>query len=278
MKKIYTYTILALSMLTLLFACEPIEPRESMGGEIEASQLNVTATPVIVDGKKSNKIALDNHSPVLSLWDYGIGTSVKTTDTILMVSTGNHNITFTGINPNGTRIEKVLPVEVEELSFPVPPEWAYLVGEGTKTWVWDETAPAVWGNGQYLDSNAPAWWTLKIGDIDGQAKGEGEGASMEFTLQGAKLTKYKSDGSATTGAFSLDMNTIVKKADGTIWAKGKLITRGVGVLCGISPNEGGKEVSEYDILILDNKKMILSYPEPGAEQGGTGWFWVFRAK
>lgn len=278
MKHIYAYAMLTLGIFMLFCACDPIEKRENMGGEISSSELNVTATPIIVNGKKSNRIVLDNHSPVLSLWDYGIGTSVRTTDTILMVSVGTQDITFTGINPNGSRIEKVLPVDIEELSFPVPPEWAYLVGDGTKVWVWDETAPAVWGNGQYLDSTAPAWWTLLIKDIDGQAKGEGEGASMEFTLQGAKMTKYKNDGTSVVGAFSLNMESQVKKADGTVWAKGKLTTRGLGVLCGISPNEGGKEISEYDILILDNKKMILSYPEPGAEQGGTGWFWVFRAK
>src|SRR5699024_7630304 len=111
------------------------------------------------------------------------------------------------LNPDGTRISKTVKDVVEDLFFEVPAEWGYLVGDGSKTWVWDDEASSVWGNGGYLNDEAPAWWTLQIEEIDGQAKGDGVGASMEFTLQGAQFKKYKNDGTVEKGTFSLDMNS-----------------------------------------------------------------------
>src|SRR5690606_810247 len=115
-------------------------------------------------------------------------------------------------------------------------------------------------------------------DIDSQAPGEGTGAKMIFSLRGAKLSKVKSNGQAENGSFSFNMAQKVTLEDGTVWAKGKLTTKGVTVLCGKSPNEGNAPVYEYDILIIDNQQMVLSYPEPGAGPWDTAWFWMFRAE
>lgn len=231
-----------------------------------------------MNGKNSNKVILENHSPVLSNWDYGVGATQRQTDTILLVVRGDNKITFTGLNPNGTTITKELTVSVDELSFPVPLEWGYLCGVGEKEWVWDTTQPAVWGNGGYMGSNAPAWWTLQVDAIDGQAAGDGAGASMTFSLQGASLTKNKSDGTKEKGTFSFDITQTIVLEDGTVWAKGKLKTKSVNVLCGISPNEGGTKVYEYDILVINDDQLVLCYPEPGATAWGTAWFWMFKAK
>ncbi|WP_165021044.1 hypothetical protein [Dysgonomonas sp. ZJ279] len=276
MKKIILYFMLL--ALTSLTACDPVESRETLDGAITAEQLNISATPIVVNGKNSNKVILKNNSPVLSWWNYGTGTTQMQTDTVLLVLKGENSITFTGQNGDGSQISKTITVNVEELSFPVPPEWGYLCGSGSKTWVWDETAPSVWGNGGYKNDKAPAWWTLKIGDINGQAANEGTGASMDFSISGAAFTKLKSDGSSEKGSFALLMTSVTLDDNGNVWAKGKLKTKGTTVLCGKSPNEGGAPVYEYDILILNDNKMILSYPEPGVGSGGTAWFWVFRAK
>ncbi|MCD7916716.1 MAG: hypothetical protein LUG96_16590, partial [Tannerellaceae bacterium] len=76
MKKIIYLMMFAIAFM----ACEPIENRESAGGAITADQLDISATPVVVDGKNSNKIIVENHSPVLSQWDYGVGISTKAYD------------------------------------------------------------------------------------------------------------------------------------------------------------------------------------------------------
>lgn len=275
MKKTFLLYILAIVLFT---ACDPNEKKYSLGGNITAEQLDIFATPFIVDGKNSNKVVLENHSPVMSNWDYGIGVTQRQTDTVLLVIEGLNTIKFTGLNPDGTFITKELQVTVDELSFPVPLEWGYLCGSGEKEWVWDTTQPAVWGNGGYMNDSHPAWWTLTEADIDGQAENEGVGASMTFSLQGASLIKNKADGSEIKGSFSFDMTKKIVLGDGTVWAKGKLKTKGVTVLCGKSPNESGAPVYEYDILIMNDNQLVLSYPEPGSGQGGTAWYWMFKAR
>ncbi|NGM65762.1 hypothetical protein [Sphingobacterium sp. SGR-19] len=276
MNKLF-YTFLSILCFAMI-GCDPIEDKMELGAAITADQLQITATNVLVDGKKSNKVVLNNTSPVLSSWDYGVGVTQRKTDTVLLVTTGENEIIFTGLNADGSKISKSLQVSVDELSFPVPPEWAFLTDGGEKNWVWDNTKPAVWGNGGYLGSFAPAWWTLQESAIDGQAPGEGIGAKMVFSLRGAKLTKVKANGESITGTYTFDMTKKLTMEDGTVWAKGKLTTKNVTVLCGISPNEGNAAVYEYDILILDGNEMMLAYPEPGAVAWGTAWFWAFRAE
>lgn len=271
--------ILYFSLLSIiLISCDPVEKTDSIGEQISADELNITATPIVVNGKNSNRVILENHSPVLSNWDYGVGVSQRQTDTVLLVVEGNNKITFTGLNPNGTTITKELTVLVDELSFAVPLEWGYLCGTGEKEWEWDTTQPAVWGNGGYMGNSAPAWWALKIDEIEEQAAGDGVGASMTFSLQGASLMKNKSDGTQEKGTFSFDLTQTIVLDDGTVWAKGKLKTKVVNVLCGISPNEDGAKVYEYDILIINNNQLVLCYPEPGVGAWGTAWFWMFKSK
>lgn len=270
-------TFTAILLAFVYGGCEPIEDRVEMSGAISAEELNLSATPLVVEGKNSNKVVLDNKSPVLSSWNFGVGISRKKTDTVLLVVEGENEIIFTGLNPDGSEISKTLTVNVDEIVFDVPPEWGFLTEGSQKEWVWDLSQPAVWGNGGYMGDSAPAWWAVPIGDIDGQAPGEGRDAKMVFSLNGATLTKVKADGETETGTFSFDMTQQIVLDDGTVWARGKLTTSGVSVLCGISPNEGGAAVYEYDILALDNERMVLSYPEPGAGPWGTAWFWMFSA-
>jgi len=276
--KTYSKLVLwAITALSVFSACEPIEDRMDMGGAITAEQLDITATPIVVDGKNSNRVALENRSPVLSWWDYGSGVTQRKTDTVLLVTTGQNEIIFTGRNADGTEVTKTLTVQVDELTFEVPLEWGYLTGGSEKTWVWDDTQPAVWGNGGYLASTKPEWWMLPIDQINGQAAGEGEGAEMVFSLRGAALTKMKADGQTESGSFAFDMTKITNAENGEVWAKGKLTTRGVTVLCGKSPDEGGIPVYEYDILVLDDDRMVLSYAPQGAAAWDAAYFWVFRA-
>ncbi len=275
MKKSIIFSLLILA--SAFMACEPIVNSNDIGGAITADQLDIKATPVVVNGKNSNKIVLTNSSPVLSSWDYGLKVSQKQSDTILLVVPGIATITFTGLNPDGTKITKDLQVTVDELTFPVAAQWGYLCGSGQKTWVWDETATSCFGNGGYLGNNSPGWWALKVGELDEQAAGEGEGASMIFSTSGASLTKNYTNGTAAKkGKFDFDMSKTTADGNGATWAQGVLTTSNVTVLCGISINEGKINVNTYDILSLDNDKMTLSYHASGTGSWGEAWFWLFR--
>ena len=52
----------------VLIGCDPVEDRMNLGSAITADQLAITATPVMVDGKKSNKVILDNKSTYVVAW------------------------------------------------------------------------------------------------------------------------------------------------------------------------------------------------------------------
>ena len=276
MKKLLIYLPL---LAGILFSCEPIEDRASMGGAISADQLEARVEPVVVDGKNSNKVVVDCSSPVNVRWSYDLGTSQRTTDTLLMVVEGESTVTLIARNPDGTEVTKDYTVNVEELSFSVAPQWGYLCGSGEKEWVWDtqDNAGAVFGNGGYLANTAPGWWMMGSDGVDDEAPGEGSGASMVFSTKGASLTKHLSDGTTQEGTFSFDMSKQKMADDGTVWSSGKLHTNGVTVLCGISINEGYKEVHAYDILRLDDDKLYLGYAAEGTGAWGEAWFWMFQA-
>jgi hypothetical protein len=276
MKRLLSYLML-FSAITL-GGCEAVEDRLDIGGFVSAEQLDITATPVVVNGKNTNKVVLNNASPVLSSWDFGVGTTQKKTDTVLMVVAGENEILFTGRNPDGSEITKTLTVNVEDMHFPVPPEWGFLTGGTEKEWVWNDTRGGVWGNGGYISNSAPAWWVLPESDISGQSPGEGVGAKMIFSLRGAKFTKVKADGTTESGTFSFNMNSKTLNKAGEVWAKGKLTLKGTTVLNGISPNEAGAKVYEYDILVVNDNEMALAYAKTGAKEGeDEAWFWMFRA-
>ena len=275
-------SIIYISMLVMFLfaACEPLENRLPMGDPITADQLDISATPLMVNGKRSNKIVVENHSPVLSSWNYGVGVSQKMTDTVLMVITGDNDIVFTGLNPDGSMITKTLTVNIEELSFPVPAEWGYLCGDGTKEWEW--AATNCWGNGGYLASFGPAWWVLNQAGVEEQAAGEGPNSSMVFSLNGASLTKKRNNGTTVVGTFSFDMSKKKNTSGGVSWATGQFKTVGVTVLCGIyitpAPDNEKIPVNTYDILELTPERLVLAYAPAGAVEWNTAYFWVFVPK
>ncbi|MDH6356600.1 hypothetical protein [Parabacteroides sp. PF5-9] len=270
--------ICSLLFVAALVACDPIEDRQSMGGAITADQLNISATPVVVDGKNSNKIILENNSPVLSLWDYGLGTTNKAYDEVLLVLTGENKISFTGLNADGSKITKELTVNVDELSFEVPKEWGLFCGDGSKTWTWDADEEKIWGNGSYLNNTSAGWWGRSINDISEETATEGAGAKMIFSTAGSTLTKVLSNGTTIPGTFSFDMSKKTKGDSGDVWAEGKLYTKNVTVLHGISTNEGKIPVYEYDILKLTDTHMVVSYAAAGAGSGSEAWFWMFKVE
>ncbi|MCC8094256.1 MAG: hypothetical protein LIP05_02140 [Tannerellaceae bacterium] len=284
-------SIIYLMMFAIAFmACEPIENRESAGGAITVDQLDISATPVVVDGKNSNRIVLENHSPVLSQWDYGNGISTRAYDEVDVVLTGDLTVIFTGLNADGTKITRELPIRVDELSFEVSAEWGYLCGNGEKKWMWDDTAREdgrVFGNGGYRGSTGPDWWGRTKDDIiEEDTYDFGLNAYMLFSLSGAKLTLSSADGSMTEqGTFAFDM-TQTRDSYDSPWSIGVLSTSGVTVLNGVSPKDGDAPVYEYDILKLDNEQMVLAHktqigedgePTSDEEWATEAYFWLFKA-
>src|SRR5699024_9838797 len=147
MKRFIGYIIILISPLTLI-NCEPVEDRLSIGDFISSEQLDVTATPLVVEGKATNKIILNNSSPVLASWYFGSCRQQRKTDSVVIVVAGENEISFTGINPDGSEVSNILKVIVEDMRFPVPPEGGFLTAGSEKDWAWYDSGP-VWGYGGY---------------------------------------------------------------------------------------------------------------------------------
>jgi hypothetical protein len=281
MKKSIIFSLFILA--AAFMACEPIVNRDEIGGAITSTELNVKATPIVVNGKNGNMVILENHSPVLSSWNCGGSTSLKAYDTVMVVKTGVVDVTFTGLNPDGTKIEKKFNIQIDALTT-LPTEYKYLFGDPTKgvtskKYVWDETAGAVWGNGGYLGNTSPGWWTNDKAAMASQDADYGSDGYMVFSLAGLTLKKSNAAGTKTeTGTAGLDLSAITKDGNGAVWASAKLNTKNVTVLCGKQPNSASKQdpIYSYDILKLNDSKLVLAWPEPGVGAWGTAWFWMFR--
>ncbi|MDR3057780.1 MAG: hypothetical protein LBU84_06525 [Prevotella sp.] len=277
MNKSIIYFIL-LAVMTFM-ACDPVVDRETISGAITVDQLDVSATLVTVDGKRANKVIVVNHSPVLSNWECGVLSSSKQTDTVLLFKQGLNEIEFTGLNADGTKITKTLTVDVEEMSFSVPPEYAMLFGEGEKEWTWKSDLS--WGLAGYLGTVEPGWWWQPGSERGEQdAPGETIGASLVFSIKKAALTKLRNNGTEETGRFTLDMTKIkLMEDEKTVWAKGELNTIGTTVLCPYFFNSDPIEmVSTYDIIKLTEDELILAYSPAGTKAWGDCYFWVFVPK
>ncbi|MDN5290329.1 MAG: hypothetical protein PWQ06_568 [Anaerophaga sp.] len=297
MRRLIFLTIIAASIIAS--SCDPIEDRQELSGRVTADELNVSAVPVLRDGMNSNYIALNSEgNSCLSTWDYGFGTVVATKDTVQVMLEGENEIKFIGLNGDGSIVTKTITVQVDVL-YDVAPEWELFCGEdGEKTWVWDGDAREdgrVWGNGGYRGSTGPDWWGRDIYGGDNDISEEtpyGEhydnGSYMVFSIKGAKLMKSNSDGSyQEEGTFSFDFSDeqkIMYNGGADVWAEGKLYTKNVTVLNGISQNDDKKPVYEYDVLKLTGDRMVLAYKTRSGwsegmwdEWGAEAWFWLFKA-
>lgn len=272
-------SIIYFMLLVVTFmACDPVVDRESVGGGITADQLDISATLVMVDGKRTNKVIVVNHSPVLSNWQCGVLSSSSQTDTVLLFKEGLNEIEFTGLNADGSKITKTLAVDVEEMVFPVPPEYAMLFGEGEKEWTWESDLS--WGLAGYLGTIEPGWWWQPGSDRGEQeAPGETIGASLIFSIKKATLTKLRNNGTEETGYFALDLTKIKLMDNGEVWSKGELRTIGTTVLCPYFLNSDPFEmVSTYELIQISDDRLVLAYAPAGTSAWGNCYFWIFVPK
>lgn len=120
MKKIF----FALSMLTLLYtSCDPSTDSGSTGfsENVTAESVEAKVTPVQVNGKNSNRIIIENHSPITSQWSVdqlaeGAVTSSKAYDTIYVTKVGANTITMHCKNV-AVDFTKDFTVNVDEITY-----------------------------------------------------------------------------------------------------------------------------------------------------------------
>ncbi|MDR3252192.1 MAG: hypothetical protein LBT35_01305 [Tannerella sp.] len=254
----------------LLMACDPVENRDELKGSITADQLNVTATPLVVNGVRSNKIILENHSPVLSSWNYGTGTTSKAYDEVLVTATGDLTIQFTGKNGDGSTITKDIIVNVESIVFEVT-GMDLFIGDGSKTWVFDAFTDNnhPYGIGGAVNDKSATWWGPEYGEFD-----EWD-AKLTFSLDGgAIITKTLADGTQQKGTFSFNLS---KKVSG--WSEGILTLKGATIPHAVSINNAAGDAYEFYIITLAEDQLVLANVSgngvPDSPDGEAN-FWMFR--
>ena len=178
-------------------------------------------------------------------------------------------------------------------------------GKG-KSWTWNTEAPggAVWGNigykgesGESLCFNANCkWWgitdeeTFGTDDqvkhaVGGKLQGD-ESFKAYFTLTTeGELKKYDGNNNlinTTKYTFNTDRTATLSADDPTVWAIAHLETGENSVLWPYEINGGGKYVTDYEVVYIDDSHMTLVYPDGGDFENYGSWseasFWQFKAK
>ena len=171
-----------------------------------------------------------------------------------------------------------------------------------KAWTWntDNGSGCVWGNMGYCGGDGSAvytkgegkWWGIvsdtEFADqlkhsVSGVLTGE-ESFNAYFTLaENGDLNKYDGEGKLlNTTTWSLNTDKAKVNEDGTVWAVGHLETGENSVLWPFEMNAGGKYVTDYEVVYIDNDNMTLVYPNGGDFSSLGGWgeaaFWQFKTK
>jgi len=216
MKKIIlSYLIIA---VTLLVACEPIEVRDSVSGNVTVEALALKVTPIVVDGKNSNEFTVENNSPILSRWISDRSQIQSAYCTLICDTVGTRNIKFVGRNGDGTTVEKVVPVKVDTLTNLTSSTIDRLGIKTNADGTVDKTSkPYYWGRGNYNYTNGITVTQEVVGGIKGNRISVKSDAPYlcDWLFGTTKANKNSCEIFVTqTGSFTLSLD--FTKADGTV--------------------------------------------------------------
>jgi len=216
MKKILlSYLIIAVA---LLVACEPIEVRDSVSGNVAVGALALKITPVVVDSKNSNAVIVENNSPILSRWISDRNQIQSAYCTVYCDTVGTRNVKFVGLNGDGTYSEKTTAVKVDTMTV-LTSSTIDRLGIKTKAdGTVDKTSmPYYWGCKNYTYSVSVIQEMSKNGLKKGNKVTVVCNAPYlcDWTFGDSKGNKNSCDIFVTSkGTFTLSLN--LTKSDGTV--------------------------------------------------------------
>lgn len=259
----------------LIGACTPIEDRQAAGPVVPAADFKYSITN---DATNDYVLYLENKTPgVMFSWDYAWGVTRKQHDTVQMLVPGTYTVKIMATTAGGlvTDTKTITVTKANPTAFQEP-QWAMLTNMTLgKTWVWDDSKPAPWGNGGFKGCNAPCWWAVSKSDLNGRGVGADE---MKFDLNGGRNLTLTAASVPTAGVTkgTFDLKMVVYKPG---WDIGTLTTTNTTVVNGIYVNNSNARVETFYVLKLTPTELVLSSPEPGVTgDWGTAWFWMFKPK
>lgn len=279
MKKIFLCIMVMLVAIAMV-SCNPVQVDEK-GSEVISAEKLTEAFCIEAKSAGNNNLIIST-SPSYYIWVYdatthqmiGSGTRVRV-QVLPPNKQGSFYIETRDMLGNSSQ-SKVKSIDVSEYT-DLPEIYNKLFkineqGEFTTTyWTWNTDAPeGVWGNGGYMESTGPAWFTVKANGIDNQCvlnnlPKDGIGGWFGLSLQGVTTSRGE------TGTVTVNMNNV--KAG---WDLGTITFTGTIPLLGIAPNDGKKRQYVYHIIKLTHDELRLCAPDPGAGDWGTAWFWNFK--
>lgn len=207
-KLIFSYLII---VATLLVACEPITDRDSASGNVAVGALALKVSPIVVNGKNSNEVIVENNSSLLSRWISDRSQIQSAYCTVICDTVGTRNIKFIGLNGDGTYVEKVTPVKIDTMTNLTASTISRLGIVAGST-----TMPYYWGYGNYN-------YTVKVTQEMSSTGSKGNKVTVvcdapylcDWTFGDAKGNKNSCDIFVTsTGTFTLSLN--FTKSNGTV--------------------------------------------------------------
>lgn len=265
MKNIKVLYLILASVMLLFSACDPIVEEQHLENTNTIDGVELKASNTTSGG---NEIKLELLTPGISgHWNYIIGKALTDRATVIFPVMGTFNFVYRG-TLGAELFEKKVPVTINKLDHPVPPEWGSLLGADAvkgKTWVFYKNNPVANGDGPLWwfmsppndpNSAMSVWWNAGICCGPSDANGK-----MHFDLNGdANYTHYETATSTgTKGLFTLDVS-----------GKRLIISDGAKMLGSAAGNKDGV----YTIVELTPTKMVLYLNN--SETYGTGWTFVFK--
>lgn len=276
-----TELFVAIMVAMVFVSCEPVEKRQEAKGRVTDEDINkyVSVTAEVREGKRSNFLLLKSEGlKALTSFQHGLGTYVGTNGRVQgFVVSGAQEVIVNILNPDGTKVTKTYPVDVEQC-FDVAAEWAIFCGTGSKVWEWDTSVgDGIHGMGDVNDDCA-SWWT--IGNPESRVAAEGVGATFTLTAIGSSIVKNRTDGTTEPGTFSFSMTP---KANFSR-SLGQFTTSGATILSARN-SKGGEVENKFEIVRLnDDELRLLVIDMDGRDTynvASEGWgqatHWCFRA-
>ncbi len=164
-------------------------------------------------------------------------------------------------------------------------------------WTWDtDLNGGGWGNIGYTaadgetfaDNGDGTWWSCAPADLAGQMQHSAIGspvgeedpdAYMIFGKDGI-VTSYDAAGNAIhSGDYSIkNWDPVNKKMiNDQPWSCGQLQTKAGSILFPYAINKGGFAPTEFEIVRLNTKQLILTYADEGTGSWSEATFWRFKS-
>jgi hypothetical protein len=228
MKRIILYIALFAAVFA---ACDPIEDRDTLSGVVSQENLQLSADPIVVDGRNSNEVIVENNSPILSRWISDRSQIESAYATVLFDNVGTKEVQFVGLNGNGSKVEDNLSVQIDTMTnLPADVKTRLGIKYNADGSVDETSKPYFWGNASYaegvdynidvvqevaadgtpgnkltLSCDAPYLCDWTFGD----AKGNKNRLELFVTSLGTftlSLDLTKADGSVIEDAFTQEIN------------------------------------------------------------------------